>query len=155
MHGKIFLLYQLKQMERSPQPGQIWKHFKGNDYEVLLITGIPLIGTNNPDLDILRSFWSKDIKHSETQETLTLITELSSDNVTTTHLMNYQHELPKVIKEPHVIYRRCDRAYPDIWARPMDNFLDILTVEQLAAVQVGKHNLGFGEGLDYRFTRIS
>ena len=50
------------QLERTPQPGQIWQHFKGNNYKILFVTGKPISGTNLDDFDIT----TDGIKHHET-----------------------------------------------------------------------------------------
>lgn len=30
----------IMELERTPHPGQVWQHFKGNEYRILLCTGI-------------------------------------------------------------------------------------------------------------------
>lgn len=111
------------QLERTPQPGQIWQHYKGNDYKIILVTGSKPDWTN----ESLATKFS--IKHSETQKDLMLVlgkhslTELYlAEETDKSHL--FPHEL---ITEPHVIYQRVDPTFPQVWARPLDNLLEIIS----------------------------
>lgn len=107
------------QLERTPQPGQIWQHFKGNDYKIILVTGIE--ATTNSlfslvDITIIHSELNREVLLCEYENRLALTTDLINDYIS----------CDQIISKPHVIYQRVDPEFPQVWARPLDNFLEII-----------------------------
>jgi hypothetical protein len=107
------------QLERTPQPGQVWQHYKGNDYKIILVTNAEI-----PDDDLSElNDCIESIKHSETSyECL-----LAYDHGKSTLI--YEHEVytGNLFEDPHVIYQRVESEFPQVWARPLDNFLEIIS----------------------------
>jgi hypothetical protein len=61
------------QLERKPEPGQTWQHFKGNIYKILLIS------EEYWKLDQILDFPREQIKHTETGELCTLGVQVQLD----------------------------------------------------------------------------
>jgi hypothetical protein len=121
-----------------------WQHFKGNIYRILICTGV---GTTPEE-------WCKlpgivNFKHSETGEQYLKVV------LTTDHQIALLTVTGGLILEPHVIYQQ---HYPDIcsisdavnnlqvWTRPLDNFLEILSSPYIEGVASSNYP---------RFNRIS
>jgi hypothetical protein len=104
------------QLERTPQPGQIWQHFKGNNYKILFVTG--------NSIKFLEDLYNVDasIKHHETGYEC-LITYANNKIA-----LVYEHDVytDDCLDGDYVIYQRVDPDYPQMWARPLDEFLGII-----------------------------
>jgi len=131
------------ELERNPQPGQIWQHFKGNTYKIILCTGRKI----SPQ-DELPGI--QNCKHSETNEEVIPYLKIDLINGNDIVLSSLSGNL---IVEPHVVYQQYNPNvfsvsdnlnYPQIWARPLNNFLDVISRPHINGVA------------DYpRFTRVS
>lgn len=127
------------ELERNPQPGQIWQHFKGNTYKIILCTGRKI----SPQDEIPGI---QNCKHSETNEEV--IPYLKTDLINGNDIV--LSSLSGLILEPHVVYQQYSSNVSSvsdnsqIWARPLNNFLDVISRPHINGVA------------DYpRFTRIS
>ena len=128
------------ELERNPQPGQIWQHFKGNTYKIILCTGRKI----SPQDEIPGI---QNCKHSETNEEVIPCLKTDLINGNDIVLSSLSGDL---ILEPHVIYQQYSSNVSSvsdnsqIWARPLDSFLDVISRPHINGVA------------DYpRFTRIS
>lgn len=126
------------QLDRKPQPDQIWQHYKGNDYRTQLITGIDATTKD------LYSFVDKTITHSELSQEVVLC-DYRGKLALTTDLGEDYVSRDQIITEPHVIYQRVNPEFPQIWARPLDNFLEIISTPYIEGVVSSNYA---------RFTRI-
>jgi hypothetical protein len=124
------------QLERTPQPGQIWQHFKGNNYKILFVTG--------KSIKFLEDLYSVDasIKHHETGYECLIA---YANNKTA---LVYEHEVytDDCLEGDYVIYQRVDPDYPQMWARPLDEFLGIISLPYIEGVVCSNYP---------RFNRVS
>lgn len=126
------------QLERTPQPGQIWQHFKGNNYKILFVTGRPISETNSDDFDIT----TNGIKHHETgYECL-----IAYANNKTALVYEHDVDTDDCLEGDYVIYQRVDSDYPQMWARPLDEFLGIISSPYIEGVVCSNYP---------RFNRVS
>lgn len=126
------------QLERTPQPGQIWQHYKGNDYRIILVTG------EFNTLEHIFALPTTEAIHTETGDDVRICGELFPKPITFLGV-GYEDDA-QIIKDPHILYQRVDPEFPQVWARPLDVFLDILSTPYIK---------GFATGNYSRFTRIS
>ena len=111
-------------LERTPQIGQVWQHYEGRNYKILFLTGVPEPYPN----DIFPWKWGS-IKSTETQKALEII---HSRNSRVTWLIESSvwsirraNPLPdEYIKEPHVLYQCDGLEKAQVWARPLNMFLN-------------------------------
>ena len=117
------------ELERTPQPGQIWQHFKGNNYKILFVTGKPISGTNLDDFDIT----TDGIKHHETGYECLIA---YANNKTNKTALVYDPDVytGNCLEGDYVIYQRVDPDYPQMWARPLDEFLGIISSPYIEGV---------------------
>lgn len=132
------------ELERNPQSGQVWQHFEGNIYRVLLCTG-----TRMPMEDWIKLPGLLRVKHSETLESVKVVLTV------TDHQIALLNVLGEVFPDPHVIYQQHTPGvfstsdnpdYLQIWARPLGNFLEVISRPYIRGVVDNNYQ---------RFTRIS
>ncbi|MBD2364463.1 hypothetical protein H6G36_25375 [Anabaena minutissima FACHB-250] len=96
-------------VERQPKPKELWRHFKGGEYQIMEVSNSVWI----PDDPV--TYWAKD---SENEEILAVyhhgygVTLCKKDGLT-------------AIALPRVLYFPPDDCSM-VWARKLDNFLEIL-----------------------------
>lgn len=100
--------------EIRPKAGQIWQHFKGNKYRILSITGEVVSKQEQEQIPI-------NVRHSETEQWM-IIAYITETN--TSCLIPIDENDNSVLVEPHAIYQSIINN--EIWARPLDNFLEIV-----------------------------
>lgn len=95
-----------------PARGEIYRHFKGTEYKVIAVT----LGDNFLNAYDAPTHWAK---HTETEQTLGCWYEIDGDNAWAT----FYGEL---VRDRLVIYW-ADSDQPGlVWARPLDNFLEMI-----------------------------
>lgn len=119
------------ELERKPQSGQIWRHFKGNTYRVLFCTG-----SQTTMEDWMKLPGVLGVKHSETLESVKAV-------LTIDHKIELLNVLGRVFPEPHVVYQQHspdvfsmsdNPDYLQVWARPLDNFLEVISSPYIKGV---------------------
>lgn len=135
------------ELERKPQSGQIWRHFKGNTYRIIFCTGRKASPQELYELPGVRN-----CKHSETNEAVFPYLKINLINGNDLVLRTLSGDL---ILDPHVIYQQHipnvfstsdNPDYLQIWARPLDNFLEVISSPYIKGVADNNYP---------RFARIS
>lgn len=120
---------------QHPQPGERYRHFKGNEYNVIAIAHL-FTSPHNPVPAILKSrvVYSRELTNLAVgQEYLVFDTESSQTFTLTQHGANPEQALFMLVP-CGAKWREEDVSGETIWARPLTNFMEILSSGEGEAV---------------------
>ena len=129
-----------------PRRGDRYRHYKGNEYTVLVITQAekhPLFQWCGPLIQAHLQVCGIAIDEA-TGDQLLIFTQQSQCWALNLN-ENYW------VEEPMVVYRRSDRTELKAWARAIDNFMDVLSNGRPVSPGHERDN----QTMYYRFERIS
>lgn len=128
-------------LDRKPEIGQVWEHFKGNQYKILWLTGVP--ATVDTIFDTIFLFSDTTVLHSELNCEVILCEHQGILHLTTNLSDDYLSK-NDIILTPHIIYQNI--ITNQVWAKPLDSFMETVSTPYIN---------GVADCFCYRFNRIS